>query len=64
MEAAPGLVILTSSGGWKIPLQLDQNGEATLSSSIAGDGWKGYHLQAFYMGGKGFQASASHLILE
>jgi hypothetical protein len=64
MEAAPGLVILTSSGGWKIPLQLDQNGEATLSSSIAGDGWKGYHLQAFYMGEKGFQASASHLILE
>jgi hypothetical protein len=62
--AAPGSVVLTSSGGWKIYLQLDQNGEATLSSSIPEDRWKGYHLQAFYMGGKGFQASASHLILE
>jgi len=62
--AAPGSVILTSSGGGKIFLQLDQNGEATLSSSIAEDRWKGYHLQAFYMGGKGFQASASQLILK
>jgi hypothetical protein len=62
--AALGSVMLTSSGGRKIYLQLDQNGEATLSSSIPEDRWKGYHLQAFYMGGKGFQASASHLILE
>ena len=62
--AAPGSLILTSSGGWKIYLQLDENGEATLSSSIPEDRWKGYRLQAFYMGGKGFQASASHLILE
>lgn len=62
--ATPGVVILTSSGGWNIPLQLDEKGEATLSSSIAGDRWRGYELRALYIGGKGFQASRSRLTLE